>query len=63
MPTIKSKLYIPFSCPNLNMEYICFNCGGTVKADEVVRRIRCLYCGGRILYKKRPKIVKSVKAR
>ncbi len=45
------------------MEYVCFSCGETITWEEIRRRVRCPYCGGKILYKKRPDIVKTVKAR
>ncbi|RLG17624.1 DNA-directed RNA polymerase subunit P [Nanoarchaeota archaeon] len=44
------------------VEFICMTCGKTIKKDEMGRRTRCPYCGGKIILKKRPKIVKTVKA-
>jgi len=43
-------------------KYICFSCGREIGDDSVSRKIRCLYCGGRMLYKKRATTT-SVKAR
>ncbi len=45
------------------MEYVCYNCGKKVSYNEIMRRVRCTYCGGKILFKRRPEIVKKVKAR
>jgi DNA-directed RNA polymerase subunit RPC12/RpoP len=47
----------------MNMEYVCFGCGESIGEEELKRRVRCPYCGGKVLYKKRPNIVKTVKAR
>ncbi len=35
------------------VDYVCFNCGRQVSEAEVRRRIRCPYCGSKILIKKR----------
>lgn len=45
------------------MDYVCYSCGKEVTQEDISKRIRCLYCGGKILFKKRPEIVKKVKAR
>ncbi|MBT4334669.1 DNA-directed RNA polymerase subunit P [archaeon] len=37
--------------------YKCFNCSKIVGEDYVKRRVRCPYCGSKILYK--PRIVNS----
>jgi len=42
--------------------YICFSCGKEISDESVKRKIRCLYCGGRMLYKGRQTTTK-VKAR
>ncbi len=42
--------------------YICFNCGETIEL-ELDRGIRCPFCGGRVILKKRPELPKTVKAR
>jgi len=39
------------------------NCGKDVSEEDMKKRIRCPYCGYRILLKKRPQIPKKVKAR
>lgn len=42
--------------------YKCFNCEKEIKEDYVKKKIRCPYCGSKILYK--PRTVSSkVKAR
>jgi len=43
--------------------YRCFQCGREVKPEHIKRKVRCPYCGCRILYKVRPNKVKVVKAR
>ena len=35
------------------MNYKCFKCGSSVKNEYVGKRIRCPYCGSRIIYKAR----------
>ncbi len=44
------------------MDYICFNCGKKVDTQETAMKVRCPYCGGKILYKDRRTVVK-IKAR
>ncbi len=34
-------------------EYKCFECGKEVKQDYVKKKIRCPYCGYKVLYKAR----------
>ncbi len=43
---------------NKMSEYKCFNCGKSVKPDYVKKKIRCPYCGYKILYKERSVSVK-----
>lgn len=43
--------------------YNCINCGKEVSEEELKKRIRCPYCGYRILLKRSPEIVKKVRAR
>ncbi|MBT3323546.1 DNA-directed RNA polymerase subunit P [archaeon] len=42
--------------------YKCFNCGRDVKSEYVKKKVRCPYCGGKILNKQRTKttIIKAV---
>jgi DNA-directed RNA polymerase subunit RPC12/RpoP len=42
--------------------YKCFSCGKAIKPEYVKKKIRCPYCGYKILYKSRTISVK-VKAR
>jgi len=44
------------------MYYICFDCGKKIEDEHTSMKIRCLYCGGRILFKDRRTVV-TVKAR
>ncbi|MFP4045673.1 MAG: DNA-directed RNA polymerase subunit P [Candidatus Aenigmatarchaeota archaeon] len=45
------------------MSYKCLKCEEEIEEDDLRRRIRCPYCGYRILKKKRMEAVKEVKAR
>ena len=42
--------------------YKCFNCGKTIKDTHIKRRVRCVYCGSKIIYKERTTIT-TIKAR
>ncbi|MFH1212141.1 MAG: DNA-directed RNA polymerase subunit P [Candidatus Woesearchaeota archaeon] len=35
------------------VSYKCFNCNKTISLDNVKRRVRCIYCGSKILFKER----------
>ena len=35
------------------MKYTCFNCGKKATRDLIGKKIRCPFCGGKILYKSR----------
>ncbi len=42
--------------------YKCFDCGKSIKRDYIKKKIRCPYCGSKILIK--PRVIPSkVKAR
>ncbi|MEK6934804.1 MAG: DNA-directed RNA polymerase subunit P [Nanoarchaeota archaeon] len=43
------------------VNYKCFDCGKKIKDEYVKRRIRCPYCGSKIVYKPRS-ITTKVKA-
>ncbi len=43
--------------------YRCLKCGRVVNVDLRYERVRCPYCGYKILVKVRPPVVKHVKAR
>jgi DNA-directed RNA polymerase subunit RPC12/RpoP len=43
-------------------EYKCFFCNKTIAGDTIRKRVRCLYCGGKVLFKPRT-VVTKVKAR
>lgn len=46
------------------MVYICGKCGKEITEEELsMGQIRCPVCMYRVLYKKRPPIIKRVKAR
>jgi DNA-directed RNA polymerase subunit RPC12/RpoP len=44
------------------VEYKCFDCGKTVADDYIRKRVRCPYCGSKMLYKTRSTVTK-IKAR
>ncbi len=35
------------------VEYKCFNCGKTISDAHIRKKIRCIYCGMKIIYKPR----------
>ncbi|MCF7799322.1 DNA-directed RNA polymerase subunit P [Candidatus Woesearchaeota archaeon] len=43
-------------------EYKCFSCNKTVKDTYIKKKVRCIYCGSKIIFKARTK-PSSVKAR
>jgi len=43
---------------NKMAEYKCFKCGKTVKGEHVKKRVRCPYCGSKILFKPRTSNIK-----
>lgn len=45
------------------MTYKCLKCEKDIEKDDLRRRIRCPFCGYRILKKKRAAGVKEIKAR
>ena len=44
------------------MYYLCFDCGKKVEDEYTKTKVRCPYCGGKILYKDR-KVPNKIKAR
>jgi len=38
--------------------YRCFFCGKDIKNEQIRKRVRCLYCGSKIIYKDRTSINK-----
>ncbi len=43
--------------------YKCMKCGKEVKTDPKEKRIRCPYCGYKVLVKARSGVAKTIKAR
>ena len=43
--------------------YVCMRCGKPVELDAEFKRVRCPYCGYKILVKRRSEAVKKVLAR
>jgi len=39
------------------VQYKCFQCGKIIKEDYLKKKIRCPYCGSKILFK--PRIISS----
>ncbi len=48
----------------VTMVYICHNCKHEVTPEDLktLPGVKCPFCGGRILYKVRPPVVKRVKS-
>jgi|TARA_Y100000031_G_C8124403_1_gene339776 DNA-directed RNA polymerase subunit RPC12/RpoP len=44
------------------MYYVCFDCGKKVEDEYLTTKVRCPYCGGKVLYKDR-RTVNKIKAR
>ena len=44
------------------VEYKCFDCGKKVSTEYLRKKVRCPYCGSKILYKPR-RISTKIKAR
>jgi DNA-directed RNA polymerase subunit P len=44
------------------VEYRCFECSKKVSQDYLRKKVRCPYCGSKILYKPR-KVSANIKAR
>lgn len=38
--------------------YNCFSCNREIKPDQLRKRVRCIYCGSKIIYKGRTNVVK-----
>jgi DNA-directed RNA polymerase subunit RPC12/RpoP len=45
------------------MSYVCYLCSRNITVEDIAKRTRCPYCGGKILFKERAEVVKRVKAR
>lgn len=42
--------------------YKCLNCGKEIELKQVKEKVRCPYCGYRIIIKQAPKTIVKVKA-
>jgi len=38
--------------------YKCFSCNKELKEEQIKKRVRCVYCGSKIVFKSRTSIVK-----
>ncbi len=43
--------------------YVCMKCGKDVELDPQFKRVRCPFCGYKVLIKKRSGTIKKMKAR
>lgn len=43
--------------------YRCLNCSKSIELEQVKERVRCPFCGYRIIFKERPKTVVRVEAK
>lgn len=57
---LRGRLILPTR--RFTMYYVCFDCGKKVEDEYLKTRVRCPYCGGKILYKDR-RTVNKVLAR
>lgn len=55
-------VHLPTQDPKGDIMYRCLNCGKEISAEDVKKRIRCPFCGYRILMKKRSKVERKVEA-
>jgi len=42
------------------VKYTCFKCAKKIGTDMMGKRVRCPYCGSKILYKSRSKVTKVI---
>ena len=35
------------------VDYKCFNCNRTIAEAQIKKRIRCIYCGAKVIFKTR----------
>jgi len=40
------------------VSYKCINCGKKIKEEHIKKKVRCPYCGSKIVYKTRTKTTK-----
>ncbi len=40
--------------------YKCFSCRRELKPDQIKKRVRCIYCGSRIVFKSRTNVTKVI---
>ena len=63
MQKMRNKIHRKIIPGELKMAtYKCFDCGKEVGPDYLRKRVRCPYCGGKMLFKPRTQITK-IKAR
>ncbi len=61
-PTNRKKRSLLKKRKNKMVEYKCFECNHKVSEDYVKKKIRCPYCGCKVLFKPR-NVATKVKAR
>ena len=40
--------------------YKCFSCNKELKDDNIKKRVRCIYCGSKIVFKARTNVTKII---
>ncbi len=35
------------------MAYKCFSCGKSIKDEHIKKKVRCIYCGSKVIFKER----------
>lgn len=43
--------------------YKCLNCGKTIENEQIKEKVRCPYCGYKVVFKNPPKTVVKVQAK
>ncbi|EOD42585.1 DNA-directed RNA polymerase, subunit P [Candidatus Nanobsidianus stetteri] len=43
-------------------QYICINCKRIIDGETALKKVKCIYCGSKILVKLRSNTIKKIKA-
>jgi hypothetical protein len=43
-------------------QYICINCKRIIDGETALKKVKCIYCGSKILVKLRANTIKKIKA-
>lgn len=60
---VKKSLWGKLTNLTKMVEYKCANCLKVVQKELISRKIRCPYCGSKVLVKEQTQILDSIKAR